>query len=84
MGTSPASTRQQMQDSRRPGAEHAPATDPVDAARQAIWRLFEQGQIDEHSATEALLAVDVGLRRMRSPQRDAHKREDGDRVDPGK
>jgi hypothetical protein len=33
------------------------------AARAAIWQLFEQGLLDENSATAGLLAVDIGLRR---------------------
>jgi len=36
---------------------------PVDAARQAIWRLFEEGYLDENMATAGLLAVDLGTRR---------------------
>ena len=35
----------------------------VDAARLAIWRLFEQGYVDEDMATAGLLAVDLGTRR---------------------
>jgi len=35
----------------------------VDAARVAIWRLFEEGYVDEDMATAGLLAVDVGTRR---------------------
>jgi hypothetical protein len=38
---------------------------PVDAARVAIWRLFEEGYVDEDMATAGLLAVDLGLRRTR-------------------
>jgi len=37
--------------------------DPVRAARDAIWRLFDDGLIDDDSATLALLAIDVGVRR---------------------
>jgi hypothetical protein len=35
----------------------------VEAARVAIWRLFEEGYVDEDMATAGLLAVDVGTRR---------------------
>jgi hypothetical protein len=38
-------------------------TDPVDAARVAIWRLFQEGYVDEDMATAGLLAVDLGTRR---------------------
>ena len=38
-------------------------TDPVDAARVAIWRLFQEGYVDEDTATAGLLAVDLGTRR---------------------
>jgi hypothetical protein len=38
---------------------------PVEAARQAIWRLFEEGYVDENMATAGLLAVDLGTRRVR-------------------
>jgi len=37
--------------------------DPVEAARAAIWRLFEAGQIDDDMATTSLLAIDLGVRR---------------------
>ena len=36
---------------------------PIEAARVAIWRLFEEGYVDEDMATASLLAVDVGARR---------------------
>ena len=36
---------------------------PVDAARLAIWRLFQEGYVDEDMATASLLAVDLGTRR---------------------
>jgi hypothetical protein len=42
--------------------QSAPA---VEAARVAIWRLFEEGYVDEDMATAGLLAVDVGTRRTR-------------------
>jgi len=38
-------------------------TNPVDAARDAIWRLFQEGYVDEDMATAGLLAVDLGTRR---------------------
>ena len=38
-------------------------TDPVDEARVAIWRLFQEGYVDEDMATAGLLAVDLGTRR---------------------
>jgi hypothetical protein len=37
----------------------------VEAARTAIWRLFEEGYVDEDMATASLLAVDLGTRRAR-------------------
>jgi hypothetical protein len=37
--------------------------DPIDAARVAIWRLFQEGYVDEDMATAGLLAVDLGTRR---------------------
>ena len=45
-----------------PSAEVA---QPVMAARQAIWRLFEEGYVDENMATAGLLAVDLGTRRVK-------------------
>lgn len=39
--------------------------DPVDAARLAIWRLFQEGYVDEDMATAGLLALDLGTRRTR-------------------
>jgi len=35
----------------------------VDSARLAIWRLFQEGYIDEDMATAGLLAIDLGMRR---------------------
>jgi hypothetical protein len=35
----------------------------VVAARLAIWRLFQEGYVDEDMATAGLLAVDLGTRR---------------------
>ena len=43
---------------------------PVQEARAAIWRLFEQGYVDEDMATAGLLAVDLGTRRSRYPTQD--------------
>ena len=40
-------------------------SNPVDAARVAIWRLFQEGYVDEDMATAGLLAVDLGTRRAR-------------------
>jgi hypothetical protein len=37
----------------------------VEAARLAIWRLFEEGYVDEDMATAGLLAIDLGMRRTR-------------------
>ena len=37
--------------------------DPPEAARAAIWHLFEQGRLDEDAATVGLLAMDMGMRR---------------------
>ena len=37
--------------------------DPVHEARVAIWRLFQEGYVDEDMATAGLLAVDLGTRR---------------------
>lgn len=46
-------------------ADLASNTSPVEAARVAIWRLFEEGYVDEDMATAGLLAVDLGTRRTR-------------------
>ena len=51
----------------QPGAAEEP--EPPEAARAAIWQLFEQGLLDENSATAGLLAVDVGMQRRRLPDR---------------
>jgi len=42
---------------------------PVDAARVAIWRLFQEGYVDEDMATAGLLAVDLGTRRTQKKAR---------------
>jgi hypothetical protein len=39
------------------------SSNPVDEARTAIWRLFQEGYVDEDMATAGLLAVDLGTRR---------------------
>ncbi|HYY90280.1 MAG TPA: hypothetical protein VFA49_15890 [Chloroflexota bacterium] len=39
------------------------APGPIQEARAAIWRLFEEGYVDEDMATASLLAVDLGTRR---------------------
>lgn len=44
---------------------------PVDEARVAIWRLFEEGYVDEDMATASLLAIGLGTRRA---PRDTHPR----------
>jgi len=54
----------------------ASAGNPVDEARTAIWRLFQEGYVDEDMATAGLLAVDLGTRRA---QRNAS--EIGERLD---
>ena len=49
-----------------PGPDESPPlleTDLPKAARTAIRQLFEQGRIDENTATVGLLALDLGLRR---------------------
>ncbi|GAC1317520.1 MAG: hypothetical protein NVSMB2_11330 [Chloroflexota bacterium] len=38
---------------------------PIDAARLAIWRLYQEGYVDEDMATASLLAVDLGTRRAK-------------------
>jgi hypothetical protein len=43
-----------------------PPDDPISEARDAIWHLFEAGLIDEDHATEALLALSLGMQRMRT------------------
>jgi hypothetical protein len=45
-------------------ATEGPTHNPVDEARTAIWRLFEEGYVDEDMATAGLLAVDLGTRRI--------------------
>ncbi len=51
-------------------------SNPVDAARMAIWRLFQEGYVDEDMATAGLLAVDLGTRRQR--RRESLPHQNGD------
>ena len=46
-----------------PATKAISESDPVAAARVAIWRLFQEGYVDEDMATAGLLAVDLGTRR---------------------
>jgi hypothetical protein len=48
-------------------------TGPVEAARVAIWRLFQEGYVDEDMATASLLAVDIGTRRTRQRPAPQHR-----------
>jgi len=50
---------------------------PVDAARVAIWRLFQEGYVDEDMATAGLLAVDLGTRRTQRRQEAVRSRRNG-------
>ena len=50
---------------------------PVQEARAAIWRLFEQGYVDEDMATAGLLAVDLGTRRSGHPIQEQYGRAQG-------
>lgn len=43
--------------------------DPLELARAAIWRLFEEGYIDDDMATTSLLAIDLGIRRIHQTTR---------------
>ena len=51
----------------------APLPGAVEAAQDAIWRLFDEGLIDDTSATVALLALYVGLRRKTARCRSERK-----------
>jgi hypothetical protein len=51
-----------MHTSRIPAPDQA---NLVEAARLAIWRLFQEGYVDEDMATAGLLAIDLGMRRTR-------------------
>jgi hypothetical protein len=46
---------------------------PVRAARNAIWRLYEDGFVDEDMATAGLLAVDLGTRRRQRRDREQQR-----------
>ena len=52
---------------------------PVDEARTAIWRLFQEGYVDEDMATAGLLAVDLGTRRTQRNASGASSRRAEDR-----
>ncbi len=57
----------------------ASAANPVDEARTAIWRLFQEGYVDEDMATAGLLAVDLGTRRAQrngAPEQAEHHARD--------
>jgi len=54
-----------------PSRSEAPSSSPVEVARLAIWRLFEEGYVDEDMATAGLLAVDLGTRRTSAQNRRA-------------
>jgi hypothetical protein len=47
----------------------APLPGAVEAAQDTIWRLYDEGLIDDSSATVALLAIYVGLRRRTARRR---------------
>ena len=72
-----------MEDAPEPGE---PPTDmevsPVEAARTAIWHLFEDGLLDENMATPGLLAVDVGVRRS-APRDEPASDTRSPRLEPG-
>ncbi len=53
----------QIPDRQTPASQVETAASPVDVARSAIWRLFQEGYLDEDMATAGLLAVDLGTRR---------------------
>jgi hypothetical protein len=45
-----------------------PLTDDPDLvaeARRAVYALYDQGYIDDNSATATLLAIGIGIRRLR-------------------
>jgi hypothetical protein len=60
-----------------PAATSASEADPVVAARVAIWRLFQEGYVDEDMATAGLLAVDLGTRRAQRNTPGSPQRRDG-------
>jgi hypothetical protein len=55
---------------------------PVDEARTAIWRLFQEGYVDEDMATAGLLAVDLGTRRTQRQAALIRERRDSEAVRP--
>jgi hypothetical protein len=54
-------------------------SNPVHAVRVAIWRLFQDGYVDEDMATASLLAVDLGTRRAQRKAQPATSRTLGGR-----
>jgi hypothetical protein len=67
-----------MQTTKEPNPGQA---SPVEAARVAIWRLFEEGYVDEDMATAGLLAVDLGTRRRQQQHPRPARREPRARTD---
>ena len=66
----------------RPVTTSSNTTDPVAAARVAIWRLFQEGYVDEDMATASLLAVDLGTRRaQRNAANSTVRHDDSERGD---
>ena len=59
-----------------PATDSPSEADPVVAARVAIWRLFQEGYVDEDMATAGLLAVDLGTRRAQRTTPDGYRRDD--------
>jgi len=55
---------------------------PVDEARTAIWRLFQEGYVDEDMATNRLVAVDLGTRRTHRNNSNPDGRDDADQDEP--
>jgi hypothetical protein len=60
----------EMTECQPPPASPPDEADQLDEARRAVWRLFQEGYIDEDVATAWLLQVDLSSRR-------------GQRNDPG-
>jgi hypothetical protein len=54
-----------------------PRADAVTEAQVTIWHLFEDGVINEDHATEALLAIAVGVQRVRAGSAASAERSDG-------
>ena len=44
--------------------------DPIAEARRAVYALYDQGYIDDNSATATLLAIGIGIRRSREAASD--------------